>query len=298
MVKPVSLERGIIVFLSIFLVLSYVRNVGKRLPGNAYAPCTADTESTQPQTLVNTRSNMFGDKTTANRALHLLEGKWVYILGDSSLRMFNGALISLLNGTLDDPRFGSYMIHDKGSCEGEASPKGGGCLREYIDMQNRIRLTFTFKTFVGQKAISMENLISPSQQPDVVVLATGAWDKYHKIQTGPQAGNATICLLKEMMRQYPRTDFVVATLISCHRRFRPFALAYNNELRRQLPSLSKRGRRVYLLDREPSTIKVRNATLCEGWHAYSSIVLGHVDEFLDMVDFNDGHNINLTGRPK
>jgi hypothetical protein len=220
-------------------------------------------------------------------ALNLLQGKWVYLLGDSSIRMFNAATISRLNGTLEDPRFGSYITHDKGGCTDESNG-ASGCLREYIDMENKIRLSYTFKTYVSQDAPTMENLISPSQQPDVILLATGAWDGYSKAMGGSktmggtEAGNATIALVLEMMDRHPSTDFVLATLVSCHLPFQKYAFAYNAEIRRHIPALDQR--RVQLLDREPSTTHGVRLRSCEGWHAYGKIVLGHVDEFLSIVD--------------
>jgi hypothetical protein len=92
-----------------------------------------------------------------------------------------------------------------------------------------------------------------------------------------------------MMDLYPSTDLVVATLVSCHLKFQTFAFAYNAEIRRHIPALDQR--RVQLLDREPSTSWIRsNRSLCEGWHAYGNIVLGHVDEFLNLVEFSFGSN--------
>jgi hypothetical protein len=230
-------------------------------------------------------------------ALNLLQGKWVYLLGDSSIRMFNAAAISLINGTLEDPRFGSYLTHDKGGCTDESNG-ASGCLREYIDMENKIRLSYTFKTYVSQEATTMENLISPSQQPDVILLGTGAWDGYSKTMGGSdgsskkmggtEAGNATIALVREMMDLHPSTDFVLATLVSCHLQFQRYAFAYNAEIRRHIPTLDQR--RVQLLDREPSTRHGVRSRSCEGWHAYGNIVLGHVDEFLKLVEFNFSNN--------
>jgi hypothetical protein len=216
------------------------------------------------------------------RASDVLKGKWIYLVGDSSMRMFSGALISLLNGTLEDPRFGSFIIQDKGGC----TAFDGGCLREYIDFQTRIRVSYTFKTFVSQRATSMENLISPSQQPDIILLATGAWDGYkNRDKSGAAWGNATGDLLDQMMKDYPTSQIVVATLVSCYPTYKKIALTYNNELRRQVVSLSNssaRSNSLHLLDREPSTIFQSNRSLCEGWHAYGSVVLGHAEEFLNL----------------
>ena len=68
-----------------------------------------------------------------------LQDVWIHIHGDSSMRMFTAALISRLNGTLMDTRFGSYTSHDKGGCQGEDDPQDA-CFREYLDFSRRVRL--------------------------------------------------------------------------------------------------------------------------------------------------------------
>jgi hypothetical protein len=84
------------------------------------------------------------------------------------------------------------------------------------------------------------------------------------------------------MDLHPSTDFVLATLVSCHRPFQQFAFAYNAEIHRHIPALDQQ--RIQLLDREPSTRHEAGSQSCEGWHAYGSIVLGHLDEFLNIVE--------------
>ena len=54
------------------------------------------------------------------------------------MRMFFRALIEAVDPTFDDPRFGSYKVHDKGGCEGEyLGDQGGGCLREFFDQKGK-----------------------------------------------------------------------------------------------------------------------------------------------------------------
>jgi hypothetical protein len=45
-----------------------------------------------------------------------LRNRWIYIIGDSSFRMFFKALINQIDPTFEDPRFGSYKRLDKGGC--------------------------------------------------------------------------------------------------------------------------------------------------------------------------------------
>ena len=106
------------------------------------------------------------------RAAAAARGTWVYLLGDSSIRMFNAALIERLNGTLDDRRFGSYKIHDKGGCTDNEAVNGQqtfACLREFIDWRSNTRVTFTFKTYAKQRTAVLDHLTSHASMPDVPV---------------------------------------------------------------------------------------------------------------------------------
>lgn len=205
---------------------------------------------------------------------------WLYIVGDSSMRMFSAALVERLNGTLQDTMFGSYRVHDKGGCESaDDGHVGMGCTRELIDWMNQHRVTYTFKTVARQKTVALDHLISSSQVPDMFLLATGAWDIYknHNID---DAINDTWSWVEDMTSSYPNAKFAICTLISCWPDFKERAMSYNKRLRSLIQSRNHQEDQhpIYLLDREHSTVNVTNRTLCEGFHAYESIVQSYVAE--------------------
>ena len=288
--RAVLLSLFLCFFLSLGLIFFKDTNV------ISYTVSSSTTKKNDPKAPPSGQAPLSIEKRNQLHALEVLQGKWIFLLGDSSIRMFNAATISRLNGTLEDPRFGRYRMEvpDKGNCTRESNAGKSGCLREYIDMENKIRLTYSFKTYLSQEATTMENLISPSQQPDVILLGTGAWDGSSNTMSGTEAGSATIALVRKMMDLYPSTDFVLATLVSCDRGWQRYAFAYNAEIRRRIPALDHQGR-LQLLDREPSTRDARSRGSCEGWHAYGNIVLGHVDEFLNLVEFKFSNNQHQEG---
>ena len=219
-------------------------------------------------------------RSTAGHHGCSLKKKWVYLVGDSSFRMLTAAFVERLNGTLEDPQFGSYMVHDKGGCTAEEDgAKGFGCLREYISWEHGVRLTFTFKTIAAQPTAVLDHLVTVSAQPDVFVLTTGAWDKSYGHQI-TETVRETIKWVDGMLLHYPTSKFIFFTLVACHKEFKKWALAFNAAMRNNFAAHA----RVHLFDREPSTVLIENnKTLCEGWHAYGPIVKGHLAGLLDIL---------------
>ena len=127
----------------------------------------------------NTNPLKYNFKTFSTKeARKCLHNKWIFIIGDSTMRMFFSRIVDLVNGTLVDPRFGSYKTHHKGGCQGAVTDYEGRttnqCLREYV--KSRFRITFSFQTN-GQHNNSMfDSLVSESHLPDLVLLTTGSWD--------------------------------------------------------------------------------------------------------------------------
>ena len=247
-----------------------------------------------------------GDATPAvstARALSCLQHRWIYCIGDSSMRMYFKALLEVLAPGFDDPRFGSFTKLDKGGCSGgvrdktvkgglrgeeEYGDKGGGCLREYFDHENGIRVTFSFKTFAKQQMKAEEWLVSGTQVPDLFLTATGAWDLTYRTtlkQATPEEaaaeGTAAAAWAQGMASMYPESPVLTMTLNCCHNRFRDIAARWNAALQEHI-GLDAHPT-VALLDREPATIGVTNTTMCEGWHAFGSIVLQQVHASLGAL---------------
>ena len=236
-------------------------------------------------------------------ALSCLRNRWIYCIGDSSMRMYFKALLEVLAPGFADSRFGSFTELDKGGCSGgvrdktvkgglrgeeEYGDKGGGCLREYFDHENGIRVTFSFKTFARQQMKAEEWLVSGTQVPDLFLTATGAWDLTYRTtmkQATPEEaaaeGAAAAAWAQGMASMYPESPLLTMTLNSCHAQFRDIALRWNAALHGNTDPHTHPT--VALLDREPATIVVTNTSMCEGWHAFGSIVLQQVHASLGAL---------------
>jgi len=206
-----------------------------------------------------------------------LQNRWIYLVGDSSLRMFLRGLIHVIEPTFADPHFGSYLIHDKGGCVSEEDGHaGGGCLREYFNRDMQLRITFSFKTFADQPSLAMSWLISESQQPDIIVGATGAWDVYFK----KMDLDKSVGWFRGLANTYSTSLILAMTLVSCPP-FRAIVTEHNKMLAEAL--LKENLGNLAVLDRQASTEPVQDAAVCEGFHAYGSLTLLHVHEFLANI---------------
>ena len=207
-----------------------------------------------------------------------MEDTWVYIVGDSSMRMFFRALIHAIEPTFDDPHFGSFVTHDKGGCTNEEDGHaGGGCLREYYNKHLQIRITYSFKTFADQPTLALDWLISKSSVPDILIGATGAWDMYHD---KPDVLKA-LTWFTELHTMYPSAQILAITLVACPP-FRIQATNYNHELHDRLWNQSFQN--LAILDRQASTENISDPSLCGGFHVYQNLCLLHVHGFLDNIE--------------
>ncbi len=214
-------------------------------------------------------------KATAD--VSVLQDSWVHIVGDSSLRMFNAALIHRLNNSGDlDSRFGSFVIHDKGGCEGEQDPKDA-CFREYINFPQGIRITYVFKTFASQPDLFLPKLVTDTQRPKHFLFATGAWDLGYSSSSVNETVIQTLNWLNETILAFPDSTVTFANLVACYPPFKEKAVAFNRDIWEKIQQ--SHVEEVRILDRERGTVNVTDRTLCDGWHAFKEIVLGHVDDF-------------------
>ena len=213
---------------------------------------------------------------------------WIYLVGDSSLRIFNAALVARLNGTLQDTKFGSYMAQgSKGGCEGkyddECSTEGRhvftfACVREFIDWESRTRLTYTFKTTAAQNVTVLDHLVTLTAQPDVFVLATGAHDFYRGRSVHAAVQDA-LQWINSMLQRYPRSKFVFMNLVACeHKNAYRFNHVISGPLKHDVAF-----KRVVVLDRESGTTGRYGNSTCIGWHAYGAAVQEHVETFLGLM---------------
>jgi hypothetical protein len=220
-------------------------------------------------------SVVISSATAHQIAVEMLSNRWVYIVGDSSMRMFFRALIHIIEPEFNDPHFGSFIIHEKGGCTNpEDGHAGGGCLREYLDKKTHIRLTYSFKTLAQQKTLALDWLISKAFVPDIIIGATGAWDIY---ASGKGDAIGTAVWYKEMSEHYSTAQILAITTIACPPH-RDVVTTYNTQVTPLL--LSMNLPRLAILDRHASTFQVQDKAVCEGFHAYGDLVLMHVHAFL------------------
>jgi len=213
---------------------------------------------------------------------------WVYLVGDSSLRIFNAAFVARLNGTLLDPRFGSWTSGAKGGCEGkydnECSKEGRhkftfACLREFVDWGSRTRVTYTFKTVAEQHMDVLDHLVTPSNEPDVFVLATGPHN-FYRGASEDTAAEAALVWLREMVLRYPRSKVVFLNAVACEHRH---ALRFNALVASFVRNTPVLASRVVLIDREANTKGQLGAGRCVGWHAFGATVQRHVAQFMQLM---------------
>lgn len=208
-----------------------------------------------------------------------LKDRWIYVVGDSSMRMFYSALIAKINSTLEDDRFGSYKVHDKGGCTGSLDESSGhdhpGCFREFV--RYSVRLTFCFQAFGEHKNVVLQSLLSPSQVPDLVVLVTGAWDVgYHSASVETAVRN-TVQMIQNVRELYSGT-ILWASLNTCPP-FQDSTRKLNLAQHDRLQSMNS----VFILNRQSSTEFLVSPEYCEGYHAYKTVVELHVSMMLNFV---------------
>ena len=185
-------------------------------------------------------------------ARSLLRSKWIYLLGDSSLRYVNAALVGLLNGSLADDHFADTLRHhsdpyagrhhaacgigetslDELDSNGGRKPppslysgdhlrdndEGQSCLREFVSMRHdsSVRITYSFRTASIQKTRALASLISPGQVPDAFVLGTGTWDYHNYGQSTEKAAHGAAALVHSLRRAYPASTIVFANAVDCN----------------------------------------------------------------------------------
>jgi hypothetical protein len=219
-------------------------------------------------------------------AQKIVRNRWIYLVGDSSLRMLFRAFLDRIDPGFKDNRFGSFLVHDKGGCQNEEDgDKGGGCLREYVNMTLHSRITFSFKTYSHQPTLALSWLISESQIPDVLILATGAWDLYKNKKA---SANPSVTWITTLARAYPRKPPLVIALslnVCPGREYFPQAVRWNADFLVRLNKIivEQNISNLKIVDRQPSTILEKNPKLCGGYHAYEYLARGHVQQILDVI---------------
>ena len=242
--------------------------------------------------------------------------RWIFLIGDSSLRMLFAALIEAFEPDHDTLADGMLPLpsstHAKGGCNGH------GCLREVFLRAPRLRLTYEFKTFIEPRDDNnasirelWRELITPAQQPDLLVASLGPWDiayQHHKpfvardgLLTPEEGARAALKWLTDELRQaYHRGPIFWLGLNTCTHGWRPDianeGARFNKAFLDLAASTPRCPRLTPLLyvDRGSSSAhaplsysedapakKARH--MCEDWHAYGEVAQLHASFVLNGV---------------
>lgn len=244
------------------------------------------------------------DLYTPQTARQCLRDKWVYLIGDSSTRMLFSALVQLVNdsSTLTDPYFPNHRFcrhceskteshaccqaHVKGlNWNGEADEEAQGSQgshdrwsyhREWTKFGTRI--VFSFKTFADVPVSqAFQSQVTPSQQPDLLILQFGAWDIYHNHDLGETVAKGLAYI--DHVKMHYSNPLVWLSLVECEP-FRNISMAFNLMMEPHLQHLG-----IAYFSRSATTRDLPNnmQEQCEGFHAWDRISDEHVQWLLRAV---------------
>ena len=206
-----------------------------------------------------------------------LHERWVYILGDSTARYFMHALLLLLFHQFRDPGFARYLLHDGRRSPGQVSDHDGftvpvgckqeltdghGCLREFFDRRNGVRVTFVWIITAGEGPTFLESLVA-GQAPDLIVTSVGAWDILNNVPPQEGADRAVRWVL-HLSATYPSALVVALTPNACaaiHGAIAPWIAHFRGSLS---AALVPNGT-LAMFDREPHT-RTMGLDACDGYH--------------------------------
>lgn len=215
-------------------------------------------------------------KLDRNKVMNCVGKKWLFFHEDSSLRLLFSSVSQLINPHLmHDPIFPKYELcspdlddkqcemHFKGFNDNrtETGATHFEYFREFWMPKEAVRVTFTFRQQLNNRQINFESFLSPTSQPDLMILQGGAWDKYNDY-TVETAINNFIEFIDDLQRVYTG-PFIWVSLVNCSPNFMKWAMEFNKRSRVILVK-----REIPILDRESSSFHLPQhmSNLCEGWH--------------------------------
>ena len=214
-----------------------------------------------------------------------LRHRWIYIIGDSSLRLFRRELLLFLRHEFNNTSLG-LSTDPFGGC-------GTGlmhCFRENVDLVNGLRVIYSWQTYADHEAASVPFFVTPhsdaAETPDLFIFTSGAWDTHDRgPETYDRATDLVITNLEKTLEDYPSALVLAMTTVACHP-YQYRSLPWNALLRPKLQKIN--SPRFSVLDREPSTINLSpfspdNPASCEGFHPQRDVSLGHLSTLLHAV---------------
>lgn len=214
--------------------------------------------------------------------------KWIYIIGDSSARIFKNALLYYIRSEFNS----SIGLVDSQSNEcGGRNTGAGYCMREYVDLAVGIRITYSWKTYFDVQPPEIEMLAIPGAAPDIFIYATGAWDTHlfdnSREHNFTVSALETVKVVQSLAYTYSTSLVLAMTVVSCNP-YTHLSVPWNKEFRSGLLKMSTIGGRLAFLDREPSTFNLAasepgDPTGCFGFHADRDLSLQHARIILESI---------------
>jgi len=197
-----------------------------------------------------------------------------------------GALVALLNSTLEDDRFPGYEFHHKGGCDHPNDEVEGhnriGCLREYYG--GGIRVTFSFQAFGDFPNQVFTSLVSSSQQPDLVVVNTGPWFYYGNATASDERFRVAVQRMLYWLHSNTTAPIVWLSTPVCLPFKESFGGSSSNAIARsEVLNFAKSNGQAFFLNRHSSTAPVYDVGRCEGFHAWRDVVVLHVRMLVWLV---------------
>ena len=207
-----------------------------------------------------------------------LRERWIYIMGDSTGRFFMQALLLVLHRQFPGG-FGRYLLFDgrksHANCTTEdfATPTvckqhlttGCGCIREFFDRKNGIRITFIWVITAGEGSFYLDSLVGQDNAPDLFITSVGAWDTLKGVPAQLGAERAVNWIM-ELTNRYPSVLVVALTPNACVPIYSSISQWIAHFRERMLKAIHQmKTGTVVLFDKEPST-KTMDVDKCDGYH--------------------------------
>ena len=207
-----------------------------------------------------------------------LRERWIYIIGDSTGRIFMQAMLLVLYHQFPDG-FERYLLYN-----GQTLPRGTatedfttpiickqhlntgcGCIREFFDRKNGMRVTFVWAVTAGEGSLYLDSLIGHGNVPDLFVTSVGAWDILNNVP--PQIGaERAVNWILGLTATYPSALVVAMTPNACvriHSMIAQWIAYFCERLLIDINQLEKKT--LVLFDKEPST-RTMDMEKCDGYH--------------------------------
>lgn len=225
--------------------------------------------------------SLFPNTNSSEIKLQLcLQKRWIYIMGDSTARFWMNALLILLYNQFQDLSLKKYLLFDGRATPGTVQDhknflstegchqdlvKDKGCMREFFDRDNGIRITFVWIIKAGEGINYLDFLTGHQNTPDLFVVSIGAWDILLQtpVATGALHASNWVVYLTDT---FPDSLVVAMTPNACTsapQELRPWITEFSIKIQEKIPLYQPA--RLALFEREQYTRNMEGDQ-CDGYH--------------------------------